>query len=153
MIRQLWRLQDLRDGGGLGFTVELFFLALRQLSSTSSSPELKQVFYTSTFNVIITSGRENITDLSGTLGILVNLICDLVIKSRGVFSDFPYPPYIVDMLFELVENMVSRHGNPQFEQHIDDAVEELRDVNSRDRKNEDLWEKALRALGHPLPSP
>jgi hypothetical protein len=22
---QLWRLQDLRDGGGLGFTTELFF--------------------------------------------------------------------------------------------------------------------------------
>jgi hypothetical protein len=37
MERQLWRLQDLRDGGGLGFTVELFFLALSQLLSTSSS--------------------------------------------------------------------------------------------------------------------
>jgi hypothetical protein len=146
MIRQLWRLQDLRDGGGLGFTVELFFLALRQLSSTSSSPELKQVFYTSTFNVIITSGRENITDLSGTLRILVNLICDLVIKSRGVFSDFPYPPYIVDMLLKLVENMVNRHGNPQL--HAD-AVKELSTVNSRDCMDRVLWDKASRALGHP----
>jgi hypothetical protein len=27
MQRQLWYLQDLRDGGGLGFTVGLFFLA------------------------------------------------------------------------------------------------------------------------------
>jgi hypothetical protein len=35
MTRQLWRLQDLRDGGGLGFTIELLFLALRQLSSAS----------------------------------------------------------------------------------------------------------------------
>ena len=26
MERQLWRLQDLRDGGGFGFSVELFFL-------------------------------------------------------------------------------------------------------------------------------
>ncbi|KAI0276091.1 hypothetical protein BGY98DRAFT_736331 [Russula aff. rugulosa BPL654] len=39
MERQLWRLQDLRDGGGLGFTIELFFLALRQLSSAPPSPD------------------------------------------------------------------------------------------------------------------
>jgi len=57
------------------------------------------------------------------------------------------------MLIALVENMVSRHGNPQFEPHIDDAVEELRNVNSRDRKDKGLWKKPLRALGHPLPSP
>ena len=35
MQRLSWRMQDLRDGGGLGFTVELFFLALDQLLSTS----------------------------------------------------------------------------------------------------------------------
>ena len=29
MERQLWRLVDLRDDGGLGFTIELLFLALR----------------------------------------------------------------------------------------------------------------------------
>ena len=39
MKRQLWRLLDLRDGGGLGFTIELFFLAFQQFSPTSSSPE------------------------------------------------------------------------------------------------------------------
>jgi hypothetical protein len=54
LIRQRWRLQDSRDGGGLGFTVELFgvFLTLRQFSSAQSSPELKQVFYIGTFKVI-----------------------------------------------------------------------------------------------------
>src|SRR5258708_986089 len=35
--RQVWRLQDLHDGGGLGFMVELFFLCFEQLLSTSSS--------------------------------------------------------------------------------------------------------------------
>ncbi|KAN0135847.1 hypothetical protein V8E53_006299 [Lactarius tabidus] len=39
----LWRLQDLRDSGGLGFT-ELFFLSLRQLLSVSSSQESNHVF-------------------------------------------------------------------------------------------------------------
>ena len=59
MERQVWRLVDLRDGGSLGFTIELFFLALRQLSSASPSPpdkssssELKKAFYTGTFDVI-----------------------------------------------------------------------------------------------------
>ena len=32
--RQLWRLQDLRDGGGLGFAVEFFLLSVKQLLST-----------------------------------------------------------------------------------------------------------------------
>ena len=129
MTRQLWRLQDLRDGGGLGFTIELFFLALRQLSSTSSSPELKWVFDTGTFKVI-TSSWENSTHSSGTQRILLNLICDLVIKSRGVFSDFSYPTYIVDLLLKLVGHMTDGHGNAQ--PHIKSAIEELRSVNSRD---------------------
>jgi hypothetical protein len=148
MIRQLWRLQDLRDGGGLGFTVELFFLALRQLSSTSSSPELTRVFYSGTFKVI-TSGWENIKqeNLSGTQRILLNLICDLVIKSRGVFSDFSYPDYIVDMLLKLVVRMVNGDDNAQA--YIDDAVEQLLSVNPR-HMNRDLRNKTLEALGNPL---
>jgi Family of unknown function (DUF6535) len=148
MIRQLWRLQDLRDGGGLGFTVELFFLALRQLSSAPSSPELKRVFYVGTFEVI-TCGWETIADLCGTERILLNLICDIVIKSRGVFSDFPYPDYIVDMLLELVGKMVDRHGNARPQIH--DAVDELWGVNSRNM-DRGLRDKALLALG-PFPLP
>ena len=31
MKRQIWHLQDLRDGGGLGYTIDLFFLSLRRL--------------------------------------------------------------------------------------------------------------------------
>ena len=45
MQRQLWRLQDLGDGGGLGFAIELFFLALSQLLSTSSSKESHSALY------------------------------------------------------------------------------------------------------------
>jgi hypothetical protein len=56
--RQLWRLLDLRDGDGFGFTIELFFLTLGRLSSchttSASSSELK-VFYTGTLKVIISN--------------------------------------------------------------------------------------------------
>jgi len=146
MTRQLWRLQDQRDGGGLGFTIELFFLALRQLSSTSSSPELERVFYTGTFKDI-TSIWENSRHSFGTQRILLNLICDLVIKSRGIFSDFYYPAYIVGMLLELVGHMTDGHGNAHH--HINIAIQELRNVNPTDCKDRGLRDKALRALGDP----
>ena len=111
MKRQLWRLQDLRDGGGFGFTMELFFLALRQLPS-SSSPELKRVVCIGTFKDI-TSSWENIEDSSGTQRVLLNLICDLVIPHRGVFSDFPYPEYIMEELLEFVGTIVVGTGDSQ----------------------------------------
>jgi len=46
--RQLWSLQDLRDGGGLGFAVELFLLSLKQLLSTFPSHESYSQLYTTT---------------------------------------------------------------------------------------------------------
>src|SRR6267142_197852 len=147
-IRQLWRFQDLRDGDGLGFTIELFFHALRQLSSTPPMPELKRVLYIGTFKVI-TSGWENITDLSGTQRILLNLICDIIIKSRGVFSDFPYPDYIVGRLLELMGEMVDRHGNAHPQIH--DAVNELWGVKPRNM-DKVLRDQVLLVLG-PFPLP
>ena len=145
MTRQLWRLQDLRDGGGLGFTIELFFLALRQLSSASLSLELKRVPYTGTFNVI-KSGWEKSIDSSGTQQILLNLVCDLVIKGRGVFSDFTYPEYIVEELLDLVENMVESDEYDATQSHLNDALEELWNVNSRDCMDRSLRTKALKKL-------
>ena len=135
MSRQLWRLQDLRDGGGLGFTMELFFLALRRLSSASLSPELKRDLYTGTFHVI-TSGWEESRCSSGTQLILLNLVCDLIIKRRGVFSDFSYPDYIVEMLLELVRNMVESGK-------MDAAMEELWNVNSRNCRDRSLQGRVL----------
>jgi hypothetical protein len=57
MKRHLWRLQDLRDGGDLEFTIELFFLSLRQLLSIPSLHESNSTFCTGTFKTI-TSHRE-----------------------------------------------------------------------------------------------
>ena len=137
--RQLWRLQDLRDGGGLGFTIELFFLALRRLSSASSSSELKQDLYTGTFNVI-TSGWEKSKDSSGTQRILLNILCDLIIQGRGIFSDFSYPGYIVHMLLELVGHMIDGHGTDHT--LINSAIEELQNVNFRDCMDRGLRDEA-----------
>jgi hypothetical protein len=151
MRRQLRRLQDLRDGGGLGFTIELFFLALRQLSSVSLAPESKKILYVGTFKVI-TSGWMDSKPSFGTQAILLDLVCDLVIQGRGVFSDIPYPAYIVDELLELVREMVDGHGG--LDAHINDAVQELRDFNPGECVDQVLRDKALlrdRALEAILP--
>jgi hypothetical protein len=147
MKRQLWRLLDLRDGCGLGFTIELFFLAVRQLSSTSSSElVLAKVFYTGTFEVITSNWGKSKYSI-GTQRILLDLLCDLVIRGRGVFSDFFYPPYIVEMLLDLVEKMVEGHGglNP----HINEVIEELEDDDLRNRMDNSLRDRALDAIGLP----
>ena len=145
MKRQLWRLLDLRDGHGFGFTVELFFLSLRQLelSSTSSELGLTKVFYTDTFEVI-TSDWEKSKDSAGTQRILLDILCDLVIRNRGVFSDSSYPPYIVDMLLDLVQRMVEGHGGSH--DHINEVIKELEDDNLRNRMDNSLRDEALDAI-------
>jgi hypothetical protein len=145
MKRQLYRLLDLRDGGGLGFTIELFFLALRQLSSTTSLSELKEVFYTGTFKVI-TSNWERSKNSAGTQRILLDLLCDLVIRSRGVFSDFSYPPYVVDMFLELLGKMVKGHGGSH--PHINEIIRELEDDRMWNRMDSGLRDKALDAINN-----
>ena len=128
MTRQLWRLQDLRDGGGLGVTIELFFLSLRQLLSASSSRESDKVFYAETFKNIVSGWKESRESL-GTRNILLNIVCDLVIHHRGVFSDFSYPEYITTILMQTVGNML--RGCSWSDPHIDAARREIESVGSR----------------------
>ena len=148
MKRQLWRLMDLRDGGGLGFTIELFFLSFRQFSPTPeptpSSSELKN-FYTGTFKVITSNWKTK--NSVGTLQILLDLLCDLVILNRGIFSNLSYPSYIVDMLLGLVGEMVEEHiGSPD---HIDDVIQELEDTDSGNSVDNGLRAKLLSILPRP----
>ena len=148
MKRQLWRLMDLRDSGGLGFTIELFFLALRQFSPTPEptplSSELKD-FYTGTFTVITSNWKSK--NSVGTQRILLDILCDLVIRSRGVFSNIFYPSYIVDMLLGLVKEMVEEHiGSPD---HINDVIEQLEDIEAGNRVDNDLRAKVLSILPCP----
>jgi hypothetical protein len=127
MKRQLWRLLDLRDGGGLGFTVELFLLSLRTLLSMPSFHESNSVYYIGAFKTI-TSHWEESKDSLGTHHILLNIICDLLIKGRGVFSDFSYPEPITAILVDMVSIMLKGYAGP--DEHIRDAVREIENVDS-----------------------
>ncbi|KAN0136770.1 hypothetical protein V8E53_005540 [Lactarius tabidus] len=143
MKRQLWRLQDLRDGGGLGFTIELFFLSLRQLLSIPSFHESNSVFYTGAFKTI-TSHWEEGKDSPGTQQVLLNILCDLIIKGRGVFSDFSYPEPITIMFVDTVGHMLQGYTNA--DEHIRDAVREIENVDSLICMDMKLRRRALAAL-------
>ena len=143
MKQQLWRLQDLRDGGGLGFTIELFFLSLRQLLSIPSLHESNSVFYIGAFKVI-TSRWEESKDSLGTQQVLLNIICDLIIEKRGVFSDFSYPEAVTNTLVDVVGEMV--RGYTGSEVHIRDAVREIENVDTLTCRDMRLRGRAFGAL-------
>ncbi|KAH8994193.1 hypothetical protein EDB92DRAFT_1850535, partial [Lactarius akahatsu] len=137
MRRQLWRLQDLRDGGGLGFTVELFFLSLRRLLSMSPLHESNSVFYVGTFKIITShwmEGRESL----GTHRILLNIICDLIVRDRGIFSDFSYPKSITNMLLDTVSDMLRGYEGP--DEHIHEAVREIESADPDEHIRDAVWE-------------
>jgi hypothetical protein len=143
MKRQLWRLQDLRDSGGFGFTIELFFLSLRRLLSIPSLHGSSSIFYTGTFKVI-TSNLEESKDSLGTQQILLSLICDLIIQDRGNFSGFLYPESITTVLVDTIGKMLQGYTGPDW--HIHDAVREIESVSSGMCMNMGLQRRALAAL-------
>ena len=143
MKRQLWRLQDLRDGSGLGFTIELFFLSLRRLLSITSLHESNCVLYTGAFKVT-TSRWEESKDSLGTQLVLLNIICDLIIKSRGIFSDVKYPEAVTDILVDVVGHMLGGHAG--LDEDILNALQEIEDVDALSCMDTRLWRRALAAL-------
>ena len=113
--RQLWRMQVLRDGGGLGFTVELFFLSLDQLLSTSSSKESHSALYMGTFRAI-TSDWSRYKHSLGTQNLLL-----YIAWSRFEHFGGRYPACIVDEFLELLGNCFEG----QTRSRIDELVEQL----------------------------
>jgi hypothetical protein len=116
MQRQVWRLQDLRDGGGLGFIVELFFLSLKQLLSTSSSKESHSTLCTGTFQVITTDWSKY-KDSLGTQKLLLNI----AMSRLREFNDDDYPAYIVEEFLVLLCNVFEGQAGS----HIDEALAKL----------------------------
>ncbi|KAI9451142.1 hypothetical protein BJY52DRAFT_129314 [Lactarius psammicola] len=126
-------------GSPLNFSSSPF----RQLLSASSSQESNRVFYTGTFENIISRWRESKESL-GTQNILLNIVCDLVIRGRGVFSDFSYPEYITTMLLETVGDML--HGHTGTGPHIDDALREIETADPKSCLDMGLRRKAVETI-------
>ena len=108
--RQLWRLQDLRSERGFGFTVELFFLGLKQLISKSN--ESHRALYMGTFRAITYDWKRHKNSI-GTQKLLLDIAF-----SRSIDFQSIYPLYIADEFLELLGNIFKG----QTGSHIDDAV-------------------------------
>ena len=135
--RQLWRLQDLRDGGGLGFTVEFFLVALNQLLSASTAPQDSySALYIGTFRVITSDWGEYKHSL-GTQKILL----DAVASNQGIVHRFNYPTYITDELLSLLDRFLEGQTGP----HIENAVQQLSLPDNRPGMQE-FRAKALRVI-------
>ena len=147
MERQLWRLHDLRHGSGLGFSVEVFFLALRRLLPICSPKEPYIALFIGTFKAII-SGWEKYKYSFGTQQVLLNLVCDLAAQDRGIFSGYAYPPYITDELLVLLGNMLEGEEGS----HIDKAARELRTARLwLHGERQKFLDKVLEVITRPKP--
>ena len=136
MERQLWRLQDLCDGGGLGFTVELFFLALSQPLSTSSSKGSHSALYTGTFQAI-TSDWSKYKDSLGTQQLLLIIAWT---HRAELTNDYHYPAYIIDEFLLLLGNVFEGQTGP----HIDEAKQRFESLIMYDPRR--FRERVLRVL-------
>lgn len=124
MERQFWRLQDISEGGALGFTLELFLLSLRQVLpptnlSTNRSPS-RDMLYAGAFEAITSDWKQR-KESPGTLQIILNIGCDFALRDHGIFSNFEYPRCIIKSFLELLRNMVEGRKDSS----IDDALKEL----------------------------
>jgi len=126
MERQLWRLQDLRDGGGFGFWVELFVLATDQLLTVPLSPDAHSALIVGMFRVVTSNWRQHNHSI-GTQRVILNLVCDMAICDRGLLSNDIKPRYITDEVLVLFENMMEGQSGS----HIDDAMKELEDATKK----------------------
>jgi hypothetical protein len=124
MERQLWRLLDLRDGGGFGFLVELSLLVLAQLLSKASSRGT-HTLYSGMFRAITSGWRDHHKRSIGTQRVILNLICDIANPKRGVIFNCTYPEYITEELLVLLRKIVEVPREGQSGSHIDDAEKEL----------------------------
>ncbi|KAI0281994.1 hypothetical protein BGY98DRAFT_157439 [Russula aff. rugulosa BPL654] len=126
MERQFWRLQDIREGGALGFTLELYLLSLKRILSTiTKRPRVILLTYYNGALKSITSDWMTYKKSVGTLQIILNIVCDMAVRDRGIFSNFKYPypddVPITKELLTLLGNMVQGEANPC----IDNALKEL----------------------------
>ena len=129
MVRQLWRLQDLRDAGGFGLWVEFFFLAAAKLATVPLSPDNLSILIRGTFKIITCNWRQHKHSI-GTQRVILNLVCDLAILDRGLLSDRIFPSYVTDELLVLLENMMQGESGL----HIDEAIMELEDAIRKDKQ-------------------
>ena len=135
--RDVWRLQDLCEGRGLGFTVELFLLALKQLLSTSSSKESHSALLMGTFQAI-TSDSSKYESPLGTQ----RLLLDCVVSNNDIV--FGSTDTIIDEFFSLLATVLRGQSGSHIEDIVQLLTEKLRSRLIPKRRA--FYQKALEVI-------
>ena len=138
--RILWSIDDIRDGG-LGFSVELFLLSLRQLLSTYQSQESYSALYIGAFRAI-TSDRRRYPPSIGTL----RLLLDVVASDQGFLRTFNYPDYITDEVWELLGDVFKVQDDHLMEHHFMGDAVLLQQLTDLQREVGDKYGAMVKAL-------
>jgi Family of unknown function (DUF6535) len=139
---QLWRLQDLRDGG-LVYILELFFVAIR--SSKSASLHSSRLLYIGTFRTISADWKEH-RHAVWTQRLLVNLLRHVLPENNDAPAD-EVPGYIIDEFLPLVANVLAEKKGS----HVNDAISLIKAyVDLRGGKHE-IGQKAISTILPPKP--
>lgn len=102
MKAQLWRLQDLRDGGFVSM-LELFMAAVR--ASKVSLHHSSRPLFIGTFKSLTSDWKEH-RDAPGTQRLLVHLLRQVLLKNNEMPAD-DVPAYIVDKFLTFIGEMLA----------------------------------------------
>jgi Family of unknown function (DUF6535) len=139
---QLWRMQDLRDGG-LVYILELFFVAIR--SSKAASHHSSRLLYIGTFRTITADWKEH-RHAVWTQRLLVNLLRHVLPENNDAPAD-EVPGYIIDEFLHFVANMLAEKKGS----HVNDAISLIKAYVDLRGGTHEIGQKAISTILPPKP--
>ena len=139
---QLWRLQDLRDGG-LVYMLELFFVAIR--SSKAASHHSSRPLYIGTFRTITADWKER-RHAVWTQRLLVNLVRHVLPENNESPAD-DVPGYIIDEFLPFVANVLAEKKGS----HVNDAISMIKAYVELRGGTYEIGQKATSTILPPKP--
>ena len=139
---QLWRLQDLRDGG-LVYMLELFFAAIR--SSKAASHHSSRPLYIGTFRTITADWKE-LRHAVWTQRLLVNLLHHVLPENDDSPAD-DVPGYIIDEFLPFVANVLAEKKGS----HVTEAISMIKAYVDLRGGTYEIGQKAMSTILPPKP--
>jgi len=140
---QLWRLQDLRDGG-LVYMLELFISAIRP-SKAAASHHSSRPLYIGTFRSITANWKE-CRHAIWTQRLLVNLLRQVLPQNDDSPVD-EVPGYIIDEFLSFVGNVLEKKKGS----HVNDAIAMIRAYDLLRGGTQEIAQKAIATISPPKP--
>ena len=142
MKAQLWRLQDLRDGGFV-FMLELFMAAVR--ASKVSLHHSSRPVFVGTFKSLTSDWKDH-RDAPGTQRLLVHLLRQVLSKNEETPTD-NVPAYIVDKFLTFIgEVLAGKKGT-----HVNEALQLIGDFVEFHGGAHNIAQDALQTIRPPKP--